>query len=522
MPHIQWNRIEASIEASSVDPGLPAPLADPLWLLGRQWQVGELTAEDAGTPVRAAIVTQAFPFNHIVVGSDVRPFDPTMPLEAVIEPEPATSPDLRFRLTAGRDLLVALAPFANAAAGLAAMATPPTQTDRTAAALVRALGSRAIDAELVSAQITSRGAGAVAATLAPHADPTAVTAALTAWQNRYLARTGRQAASAWNGQAAAYQFSLTAQTAGAQITLAANGYRGGRLDWSDFTAASAATPGPDVPTTQTIAMPAPLEFKGGPARRYFEIEQGGVSYGMLAGAPTDVGTALLVELALVFGGDWFTLPVTFPVGTLARVVSIAVTDTFNTDIVITQRLRSDGWRMFELAGDPVAQDYLAILPTLDISLEGPAIERLALGRDEAANVVWAIEDTLSDDLGLPVTVEHTSAVLPVGRSYTYEPLIPPPTSWFPLVRRGSGFVGAELRAAPSRTPRGRLLAGWPTIGFLIDDVPAEGLRLERKFQFAIARGQPMRRALWIARSDHNGRGPATSGTLADQLLPPER
>src|SRR3712207_7419635 len=40
------------------EPGLEARVHDPLWLLARQWQLGELLAEDGGTPVIARVSLQ--------------------------------------------------------------------------------------------------------------------------------------------------------------------------------------------------------------------------------------------------------------------------------------------------------------------------------------------------------------------------------------------------------------------------------------------------------------------------------
>ena len=45
-----WNRIEPSPRASQVEPQLRAAIRDPLWLLARQWQMGEFAGEDAGSP----------------------------------------------------------------------------------------------------------------------------------------------------------------------------------------------------------------------------------------------------------------------------------------------------------------------------------------------------------------------------------------------------------------------------------------------------------------------------------------
>jgi hypothetical protein len=515
MSLVTWNRIEPIIDAETVDTGLAAPLADPLWLLGRQWQIGELTAEDAGSPIGATIATTAYPLDRITIGAQTHPLDAKLPLEALVEPEPPTAPDLRMRLAAGRDLIAALANKPVAIAALAAF-RPAAQTDRNAAALISALGPRAVDGELVAAQIAQHGVAAVATTLG---DATVVTA-LTAWNAAYQRRTGRAGPSAWNEPAARYQFSLRATVGTNDIVLAANDYRGGTLDWCDFDATTAAATATEAPIKNSVSvLPVPLEFSGGPARRFFELERGGASYGALVGTAPDLGTAMLVEVTLVFGGDWFVAPVSLPVGALGRVDTIVVTDSFGGTTTISNRLRSPNWRMFECGSDPSVADFLAIVPTVSAALEGPAIEVLVLGRDESANAVWAIEDVVCDPLGLPVLVDHAMPPATPHDTWTYEPLVAPPPGWYPLVRRDDAFVGAALRPVQiSASPRGRLLASFPAVGFLTDDVPSEGLTIERRWQFAIAADGT--RALWITRAERIGRGSANSGVLADQLRSP--
>lgn len=92
-----WTRIEPRTRAADMSPGLAAATADPLWLLARQWQVGEFRGEDAGSPVTVRVRAQAAPLARYrpeggpVPGTAV-PIDPTLPLEAVVEREPAPSP----------------------------------------------------------------------------------------------------------------------------------------------------------------------------------------------------------------------------------------------------------------------------------------------------------------------------------------------------------------------------------------------------------------------------------------------
>ena len=49
-----FTRLETQPTAISLKTGLQAPLADPLWMLARQWQFNEFQGEDAGTPIKLA------------------------------------------------------------------------------------------------------------------------------------------------------------------------------------------------------------------------------------------------------------------------------------------------------------------------------------------------------------------------------------------------------------------------------------------------------------------------------------
>ena len=64
-----WSRLEPmSLTRGDLTPGLQAQVADPLWLLGRQWQFAELTAEDAASPVVVHVEGTAGPFTRFHAG----------------------------------------------------------------------------------------------------------------------------------------------------------------------------------------------------------------------------------------------------------------------------------------------------------------------------------------------------------------------------------------------------------------------------------------------------------------------
>ena len=52
-----WHRLEPRVRGTDPAVGLRAAVHDPLWLLGRQWQMGELLGEDAAFPVAVRVET---------------------------------------------------------------------------------------------------------------------------------------------------------------------------------------------------------------------------------------------------------------------------------------------------------------------------------------------------------------------------------------------------------------------------------------------------------------------------------
>ena len=70
-------RLETQPTAINLQSGLAAPLADPLWLLTRQWQFNEFQGEDAGTPLRLQFAVQGMKVDAFRAGSDpAKPWQP--------------------------------------------------------------------------------------------------------------------------------------------------------------------------------------------------------------------------------------------------------------------------------------------------------------------------------------------------------------------------------------------------------------------------------------------------------------
>ena len=52
---VMWNRLEGRPRRADFGRALRAEVRDPLWMLTRQWQMGEFIGEDAGSPVTAKV-----------------------------------------------------------------------------------------------------------------------------------------------------------------------------------------------------------------------------------------------------------------------------------------------------------------------------------------------------------------------------------------------------------------------------------------------------------------------------------
>ena len=61
-------------------------------------------------------------------------------------------------------------------------------------------------------------------------------------------------------------------------------------------------------------IPVPLSYPGMPAHRYWEMEDGRVNFASVQAGSTDIVRILLTDFALVYGEDWFVLPLEVPVG----------------------------------------------------------------------------------------------------------------------------------------------------------------------------------------------------------------
>jgi hypothetical protein len=537
-----WTRLEPQIRDDSL-PGLAARVADPLFLLARQWQTGELDGSDAATPIAVHVVHEEAPITQWAKGTArSRPakYPAGTPLEAVVNAvRPVAS--LRDRARGGQKFLALLGTTLAAAHkpdlladgyGVQAPATP-VDTDTTNAQWMRVIVGRELDGQALRAAMGNRSGtlpAAFAASFhsASQADKTAISKAADAfrkwWDSRFKPTEG-----AWQSQRLGAPFRLGGSSASGAITMVAPDHRGGSINWTAFDLLTPATVGGSTtatPTTTTV-LPTRATYPGMPATRWWQFEDATVDVGQITAGPDDLARLLMAEFALIYGNDFFVAPLSVPVGSVSRIVEITVDTNFGETITVPSTITVDGgakasWRLFHCTAatqKAFREEGLLVIPHSAIApLTGPAVEDVLLTRDEMANVAWAIERHVRGPAGPTVdrsSVAQASDPNPsgtgAGTRLTYVLSTTVPDSWLPLTATTRG----TLETAGTQPRLGQLMGGGRK--FVIDDaeLPRGGRLVAcQATRVRAADGRPF---TWWGWTSGPGRGESSSGLTFDTL-----
>ncbi|MDB5894572.1 MAG: hypothetical protein JWQ88_2103, partial [Rhodoferax sp.] len=469
-----FTRLETQPTTVSLKAGLQAPVADPLWMLARQWQFNEFQGEDAGTPLSVRFEVKGVPVRGFRPGAerDRQPWQTLAPgqapIETRVEAEPAWRTHPRLRGEAGLQLLrrVDAATRTALLQAYALALPPPTDGAADAAGLLwsAVLHGRTVDADALARDLAPlRGADGALTGLPPalaglDAAAQAVIDGWLRWRDGMLF-DGAADNPSWQRDRFEYAFALgTGPLApgGGAVQLAAAEYTDGHVDWDDFRAQPlVAVAGEDVPPEPaersfSVARrhPTPVRYPGMPADRYWEFEDGNVNFAGAEAGATDLMRLSVTEFALTFGNDWFMVPVRLPVGGLYHVARFEVVDSFGIVALAgpVATTATSPWRMFEVTAAPVLKDALAhtvFLPdSLDGVLEGEPLEHTLLARDEMANLAWAIEKKVQGVSGEPLDRDLEAKGLAFQQQLKFaatDPQIvyrlatPVPANWTPLL-----------------------------------------------------------------------------------------
>ncbi|HEX3475961.1 MAG TPA: hypothetical protein VHT91_13135 [Kofleriaceae bacterium] len=539
-----WNRVEPRPRTPDIVSPLQARIRDPLWLLTRQWQLGEFLGVDSGSPAWVQLTERIGAMTDWVQGDGTTAPLAAAPLEQQLESEPFT-PDLATRIELGQVLARVLgdagadpAPFRAAYPIAAAVddAADPVETQ-----LRRVCAGRSIDGVAAYAAIQAGDPSVPGA-------PAAALQAFVTWVESTLGAIGSVAdAATWQPARLEYAARVDATLASGTATLSISPGDDGLIDWAAFDVVATANGSPLPASVRTI-VPAHVRFKGMPNARFWDFENGTIDFGDMKPDKRDLARLALMDFMLVHANDWFMLPVDMPVGGTYQLDSLIVHDVFGVDTLIQRADRESLgpgiWTMFSttLSGTPQTADCFVLPPTAGAALQaGRVLEEVRFARDEMANMVWAIENTLENAAGEPWPQHERDSALnpiatppatqnPVPLAYRVESRVP--VYWIPLLPvsldPAGGVVALELAEAIAQDghtpipPRGRILqpTGIPAAQpYQIpeEEVPRNGIKVQR---FAArSRWSDGSTRLWQLRRVQPGTGEAQSALRFDQPLP---
>ncbi len=557
--------VQITVSSESPDPalGLQARIHDPLWLLARQWQLGEFQGEDGGSPVSAtmrfetALLSRYRP-GPVSADLPTESFSPrALPLETLVEREAlatAGGTDRRAAVEAGLHLLRLLeveglqslhGPL-RLAYRLPATA-PDAVLDGDSRGFLGVVGGRVVDGVSLHQRLRPLADAGQLTELFQQAPFSAVTEAdrprllgvLGRWLAWYRDRFGMASTdpAAWVPERMEYEFAVSAAMSDGEVVLAAPEYLDGRLDWHSFIGHSGTSLGaaPNSVTSVMGFLPAPVSYPGMPSPRFWEFEDGRINLAKLEAQSDDATRRLLVSFALEFGNDWFVVPLELAAGSLCRIRSLTVTNSFGELLLIPHSSEVDSsespWRAFALSH--AAPQIFFLPPVLGPGQQGTPLEDVHFLRDEMANVAWAVERVVQNAAGRPLDryeayqraldnpIQPGPASTGANALLRYRLGTTLPNYWIPLlpVERDGGLRLRRAQLPKGATvaehagPLGSILAPGRDLLLHDEEVPREGARVTRACQYH--RWIDGTTQLWVGRRKQPGRGEGSSGLRFD-------
>ncbi len=461
---MMWNRIEGRPRArKDFDRALKAEVRDPLWMLTKQWQMGEFEGDDAGSPVLAKVRMDTSMLTRYQADSRLpQDFPQELALEAQVEQKflpfslDKQKISLDLRLLMGRrwkQILAAADPanpyYAFTLKHFAFRLPDPTKPEDAyicahpdAWQQAMSVAGRMVDgAELyfylkAGKQLIDLPDGGLLA----GGEPSGAISSYLEWFEQLFLQPLDPADNAWMPSHLEYQFACSAPQPQGEKVYSAQEYYHGHLDWYNLDVDPSietlndANVGPDetvLGKTVKTMLPTPVMFDGMPNTRWWAFENNRVNYSYIKPNTQELSKLLFLEFGLVYANDWFLIPYELPVGTLAEIKGMAVTNVFGENIWIDASGRGgdedwDRWNMFSInvkgKVNVPADLTMLLLPSVPKIQEGQPIEEVTFIRDEMANMVWGIETRIPLFSGSSVAGSGAAAQY---RAYL-QGLIPPP------------------------------------------------------------------------------------------------
>lgn len=462
VPFLVWNRIEGRPRHEEFLESITMSVHDPLWMLSRQWQLGELKAEDVGSAIKVQMEVESKLISHHsrYQNENFEEF-PTgaeeIPLEVLIE---RLTPKLTLQQRADMGKFFVKLLQKNHTGSAQALNTlkgnlvidysfkVPEQPDETnwstnpngvdlyaskkPILMIKALSRKIPDGWSIYQRLKS-GLGNVSLS-GFTGDQVALKNQFIAWiESTYSLPDEDQ----WHNKNFAYKYKIAHNSdvsSSDHDVLVVDDHKSGKLDWYSFD--RDAHVNQNIPEhseenrlteTETLTViPTPATFMGMPNKRLWELEDARVDFANLEIDRSEIVKQIVAEYAMVYSNDWFILPYTFHLNSRNKLNSMVVTDVFGQKTLLSNAVTSSplvseedqqkepwsSWGFFnndliisntDIQDNGIqdlitADDSILVAPTISSWLESDVYEEIYFIRDEVDNKVWAVEQKIFDHL----------------------------------------------------------------------------------------------------------------------------
>jgi hypothetical protein len=589
-----WTRLEPRPRTPDFITSLRAELRDPLWLLTRQRRVGEFKGEDTGSPAYVRVTHKRAGFTRwgFRQGIDLEgpvqevDFDAGRPLETQALAEPHTA-DVATQVELGQvffDLLDANLPAASrdkikgrfrdpVVAPFAGLKLPAANRfnpqDRATSQFLMVTEAGAVNGFGVyqkAKEVRVPGGTIPPALFDSAAERAGIGTAfdrLIFWvESTYGSMSEGGDPPNWAPRRLEFDLRLRAGDGG-EATMTAVPDAESLLTWPSFDfAGQTGNPFTRPENSHTVTrIPSHVRFHGMPAPRFWDFEDGELSLPDVNVDMTELAKLVLIDVAVAYGIDWFTVPIDVPAGSIARIESLVVRDVFGVETTIqraddpAQPAGPGRWSLFTPSQPGAGLAGFAVFPpsAARTAQKGPVLEEVRFARDEAANFVWAIERVTATPIGRPragnernAAVDAATPPSPPSTDTTsplrYEIESKVPVNWIPFLAVQVAPPDARIElekaavARPNPDPTKRVVLV-PSVAKILspdkldaanqqvyrlpeEEVPRTGVRIQRVVYRS--RWVDGSTHVWVTRRKLVGAGETQSGLRFDAALPTER
>ncbi len=224
----------------------------------------------------------------------------------------------------------------------------------------------------------------------------------------------------WNNQ----ELSYTVRVNAGSRTFRGDRYQGGRVSWHTVdrcTAVNKSQKREDTERVTISSLPTIATYQGAPNKRLWQFEDHRVYLGN-SEEQQSAANELFMKFATMYSNDWMMIPFDTKVGKYITVENISIQDTFGETKVIcnTEKGVDNSVNTFysnnvyepNANGTNDIAKGLFYAPQLVNTIEGKPVEQVDLLRDEMANMIWGVESIVSDGCG--TTIDQKTRAVRLG------------------------------------------------------------------------------------------------------------